>query len=123
LLKTEGKISYKDSGGKKTDLLLEIDARKVGVSVTRAYHYPPENPFTEAEAAALLQKKLADLPLSQANATSQDAWAHSILHVLAYNAQYASAVESAWDNLVSPATKGDALLVLTVTDGNDSFMY
>jgi len=34
-LKTEGDIDYQDPGGKKTDILLLIDARKVGVSVTR----------------------------------------------------------------------------------------
>jgi hypothetical protein len=123
LLKTETKISYTDAGGKKTDLLTEIDARKIGVSVTRAYHYPPTNPYTEAEAKALLDKKLADLPLSQANATAADAWVRSILHVFAYDAQYADAVQSAWNTQVDAAVKGDAILILTVTDGNDGDIY
>lgn len=123
LLKTETQISYTDAGGKKTDLLTEIDARKIGVSVTRAYHYPPTNPYTEAEAKALLDDKLADLPLSQANATAADAWVRSILHVFAYDAQYADAVQSAWNTQVDPAVKGDAILILTVTDGNDGDIY
>lgn len=101
LLKTESKITY-DVEGKKTDLLLEIDSRKIGVSVTRAYHYPPTTPFTEAEAKTLLDKKLSDLPLSQANATPQDAWVRSMLHVLAYDSQYADAVQAAWKQ-VDPA--------------------
>ena len=123
LLKTEGKISYQDKGGKKTDLLLQIDGRKVGVSVTRAYHYPPGNPYTEAEAKQLLDKKLADLPKSKANATTADAWTRSMLHVLAYNKQYADAVQAAWSKQVNSAVKGDAILILTVTDGKDDVIY
>ncbi len=123
LLRTEGKIKYTDKGGKKTDLLLEIDARKIGVSVTRAYHYPPTSAYTEAEAKKLLDKKLADLPKSKANATPADAWTRSILHVLAYNKQYADAVGAAWSKQVSAATKQDAILILTVTDGKDDFIY
>lgn len=122
LLKTESNITYTDAGGKKTDLLTEIDARKIGVSVTRAFHYPPTTPYTVAEAKALLDKKLADLPLSQANATAQDAWVRSILHVLAYDGQYGDAVQSAWSQ-VDPAVKGDAILLLTVTDGTDDYIY
>jgi hypothetical protein len=123
LLKTETQISYEDPGGKKTDLQLEIDAVTVGVSVTRAYHYPPDTPYTEVEAKQLLDKKLADLPLSQANATAQDAWTRSILHVIAYDAQHADAVQSAWNTQVSSAVKGDAILMLTVTDGEDQVLY
>lgn len=123
LLKTEKKIDYADANGKKTDLLAEIDARKIGVSVTRAFHYPPSNPYTETEAKTLLDDKLADLPLSQSNAASgQDAWVRSILHVVAYDSQYADAVEAAWKQ-VDAATKGDAILILTVTDGKDDFIY
>ena len=122
LLKTETFIDYTDAGGKKTDLLLEIDARKIGVSVTGAYHYPPTDPYTEAEAKTLLDKKLADLPLSQANAATQDAWERSVLHVFAYDSQHADVVQSAWAQ-VDAATKGDAILVLTVTDGLDDYIY
>jgi hypothetical protein len=122
LLKTEGKVEYKDAGGKKTDLLTEIDARRIGVSVTRAYHYPPGAPYTDAEALALLNKKLADLPLSQSNAKPVDAWTRSVLHILAYDAQHADKVQSAWKT-VGAAVKGDAILVLTVTDGKDDYIY
>lgn len=123
LLKTETQITYEDPGGKKTDLKLQIDTVTVGVSVTRAYHYPPDTPYTEDEAKQLLDKKLADLPLSQANATAQDTWTRSILHVMAYDAQYADAVQSAWATQVSSAVKGDAILMLTVTDGEDQVLY
>jgi hypothetical protein len=122
LLKTEKGIIYQDSSGKKTDLLVEIDSRKIGVSVTRAYHYPPSTTYTETEAKTLLEKKLADLPLSQSNATAADAWSRSILHVFAYDSQYATAVENAWSK-VSSSTKGDAIVILTITDGTDDFIY
>ena len=122
LLKTEGKVDYKDAAGKKTDVLTEIDARAVGVSVTRAYHYPPGAPYTEAEAKSLLEKKLADLPLSQANAVPADAWTRSILHVFAYDPQHADTIEAAWSQ-VGAAVKGAAILMVTVTEGNDSYMY
>ncbi len=54
LLKTEAEIVYRDDGGKKTDLLVEMDAAKIGVSVTRAYGWPPEDPYTVEDATALL---------------------------------------------------------------------
>jgi hypothetical protein len=123
LLKTESNIDYTDIGGKKTDLLLEIDGRKIGVSVTRAFHYPPTSPYTDAEAKALLDDKLSDLPLSQANATPQDAWVRSLLHVLAYDAQSADVVQNVWGTQVSDAVRGNAILILTVTDGNDDYIY
>ena len=91
--------------------------------MTRAEHYPLSTPYTEAEAKSLLEKKLADLPLSQANAVPADAWTRSILHVFAYDAQYADAVVSAWSSSVSDALKGDAILFVTVTDGNDAYIY
>ena len=123
LIKSESKIIYKDKGGKKTDLLLQIDARKIGVSVTRAYHYPPTTPFTEAEAKTLLDKKLADLPRSKTNAAAGDAWSRSVLHILAYDKQYADAVQDAWQKSVSAAIKADAIVVVTVTDGKDNVIY
>ena len=122
LIKSESKITYQNSGGKKTDMLLTIDARKVGVSVTRAFHYPPTSPYTEAEGKKLLDKKLADLPLSKANAAASDAWTRSVLHVLAYNKQSADTLQAAWAK-VSAAVKGDAILLVTVTDGKDDVIY
>lgn len=122
LLKTERFIDYQDAGGKKTDLLVSIDSRKVGVSVTRAYHYPPSNPYTLVEAEALLTDKLADVLLSAANAEPWDAWERSILHVIAYDAQYADAIETAFYGL-DPSITAETILMLTVTDGNDAFIY
>ncbi len=122
LLKTEKTVSYANPNGKRTDFLAEIDGRPLGVSVVRAYHYPASNPYTEAEAKTLLESKLGDLPLSRANAKPPDTWSRSILSVLAYNAQYADVVESAWAKL-GATLKGDSILVVTVTDGEDGHIY
>lgn len=122
VLKTEGAVAYQDVGGKKTDLLLAIDARKVGVSITRAFHYPPGEPYTVAEAETILMKKLSDIPLSAANATPSDAWERSMLAVLAYDQQHADTIESVWGQL-DPALRADVILVVTITDGDDAVLY
>ncbi len=122
LLKTEVEIVYLDPGGKKTDLLLTIDGRRVGVSVTRAVGFPRDAPYPPAEASALLEKKLADLPRSAANAAAADRWQRSLLAVLAYGPEHADALQQAFAAL-DPAVRGDALVVITVTDGDDEFIY
>jgi hypothetical protein len=122
LIKSESKITYVDAAGKKTDILVEIDTHNIGVSVTRAFHYPPGSPYTEAEAKSLLEKKLADLPLSQKNAKPPDVWVRSVLHVMAYDAQHADVVQKVWSQIAA-SLKGDAILILTVTDGQDDFIY
>jgi|GEM_PF-1781124 len=122
LLKSEREIQYTSSSGKKTDILVEIDTRKIGVSVTRAFHYPPTTPYTVQEAADLLKKKLSDIPLSASNATPQDAWVRSILSVIAYDKQYADTVEQAYKQL-DAQTKANIILIVTVTDGKDDYVY
>jgi hypothetical protein len=122
LVKTEGEISYQNTGGKKTDLLVTIDGHKVGVSVTRAFHYPPAAPYTEAEALSLLTGKLDDVLLSSANVSPADAWDKQILHVIAYDPSYLPVIEQAY-NQVPTATKADTVLLVTVTNGNDTYIY
>lgn len=122
LLKTEGEIIYQDDGGKKTDILLEIDTYKVGVSVTRAYHWPEGEPYTLEEAETLLNNKLSDIFLSADNADPQDAWEHSILYVVAFDDQHATTIETAFEG-VDPTVQGDTIIILTVTLGDDDFVY
>ncbi|MCA9640212.1 MAG: hypothetical protein H6718_35050 [Polyangiaceae bacterium] len=122
LLKTETEIVYQDPGGKKTDILVEIDGYKVGVSVTRAFAFPAGSTYSEADALSLLQKKLGDIPLSSANAAPADHWQKQILHILAYNDQHRDAVFQAYSTLDS-TYKADTLVYVTVTDGADDFMY
>ncbi len=122
LLKTETEITYQDSGGKKTDILVDIDGYKIGVSVTRAYAFPAGSTYTEQNALTLLEKKLGDIPLSSANVTAADAWEKQILHILAYNDQHRDAIFQAYNTLDS-TYKADTLVYVTVTDGTDDFLY
>lgn len=122
LLKTESEVLYQDSAGKKTDLLVDLDALKVGVSVTRAVGFPQDGPYTVADATTILTKKLGDIPLSTANADPSDAWVKQILHVIAYGPGHADALEQAYAQL-DPTLRGDTILLITVTDGDDLFIY
>jgi hypothetical protein len=122
LLKTEAEIVYQDDGGKKTDLLVAVDELKIGVSVTRAYGWPPEDPYTVEDAQALLEDKLADIPLSSANVDPVDAWEKQILHVMAYAPGHADSIEQAWAELGADLL-GDTVLLVTVTEGADEELY
>ncbi|HJN75996.1 MAG TPA: hypothetical protein QGF58_18845 [Myxococcota bacterium] len=121
LVKTEAEIEYATEG-KKTDLLVQIDSRSVGVSVTRAYHWPPEDLFTVEEADALLTDKLADASEADDNVAAADAWERTILHVIAYDSQYADMVEEAYGALGAGVTE-DHILVVSVTEGDDEEVY
>jgi len=121
LLKTEAEILYLDTGGKKTDLLVFIDSVKVGVSVTRAYYYWP-GPLPYADAYSLLVDKCADVLLSADNADPVDAWDRSVLHVIAYDAPDADVIETAFAAMDATMV-ADTILLVTVTDGNDEYIY
>jgi hypothetical protein len=122
LLKSETEISYTDEGGKKTDMLVQIAGEKVGVSVTRAYHYPPTEPMSDEDAQILMLGKLVDVSASADNAAAADAWSRSVLHVMVWDEDTAQTVRSAYDSLES-ATIAETILVLTRTDGWDEWMY
>jgi hypothetical protein len=122
LLATEAEIQYTDPMGKKTDLLVEIDGRVVGVSVTRAVGFPFDAPYTEMQAADLLTGKLEDILLSTVNVAPADAWVKQILHVIAYADMHAQSILAAYATL-PPEITADTVLVVTVTNGNDAFVY
>ncbi len=122
LLKSETEIEYIDPGGKKTDMLVEIDGQNVGVSVTRAFKWGEGVVYTEEDAYTLLSDKLTDVLSSAANAGETDAWAHAILHIITYDPSYAPSLEAAYGTL--PASLTDqTIVVMTVTNGNDEFIY
>ena len=121
LLKTELEISY-DAPGKITDLLVEIDGYKIGVSVTRAVAFPFGQPYTLEMARPLLERKLGDIQLSSANVSAADRWDKQILAYLAYDDQAADAVAQAWAE-TDAAVKADTIVLVTVTAGDDLFIY
>ena len=122
LLYTEAEVVYIDPGGKKTDLVVRIDGELIGVSVTRAYLYPPDTPYTVDDAAELLDRKLADILLSTANVSEEQRWSKQILSVLAYTPEHAARLADAWPTL-DPAVRADTIVFVTATEGDDEFMY
>lgn len=120
-LKSEGEIVYATEG-KKTDLLVAIDGEKVGVSVVRAMSFPKGNPYPVMQAYSVLEGKLADIQQSSANVDPQDAWKKQILAVVAQTPEHADAIQQAYA-MVDPGTKADTIVVVTVTEGNDDFIY
>lgn len=121
LLKTETEIEY-DGEGTRTDLLVEFDGTKIGVSVTRGQGFPLEDPYSVKQAQALLEDKLSDIPLSTANVAPEDAWEKQILHILAYGPMHAQSLQTAYDAL-GPEFTLDTIVMVTVTEGEDLFIY
>lgn len=122
LLATEGEIVYDDPMGTKTDILVEIDGWVVGVSVTRAVGFPFDAPYTEMQAANLLTGKLEDIQASSANVSPPHEWRKQILHVIAYADMHVQSIHDAYATL-APELTADTILVVTVTHGDDAFVY
>lgn len=122
LLKSEGEILYTDPAGKKSDLLVDIDGVRVGVSVTRAVTYPRGDSYPVESAVDLLTRKLNGVLTSSANVHPDDRWQKQILSVLAYGPEYAVSLRDAWDQ-IDAETKADTILYVTVTEGDDGFIY
>ena len=121
LLKTEGEIIYQTMG-KKTDILVDIDGQRVGVSVVRAMSFPEGAPYPVMQAYDVLEGKLADILESSVNVAPQDAWPKQILAVVAQTQDHADAIEAAYA-MVDAATKADTIVYVTVTEGDDDFIY
>ena len=121
LLKTETEIVYATTG-KITDMLVEIDGHKIGVSVTRAVAFPMGSTYTTAMAMNLLQRKLEDIQMSSANVSAADKWEKQILSYLAYDDATAQTVADVWATL-DVATKADTILLISTTNGSDQFIY
>jgi hypothetical protein len=122
LLKTENEVVYTDPDSKLTDILVEIDTLKIGVSVTRAVGWPREDPYTVEQAKSLLEDKLLDIQDSSANVAAEDAWRKQILHVIAYEDQHAASLETAYGQL-DASVVADSVVLVTVSDGEDLFIY
>jgi hypothetical protein len=122
LLKTELEIDYDDEATKITDLMVDIDGERLGVSVTRAVGYPFDDPYTALQARELLDKKLGDIQLSTAHVADADRWQKQILVVLAYGPPHADAIAQALAE-VAPEVRGDTVVWVLVTGGADLFIY
>jgi hypothetical protein len=121
-LKGEADITYVNAQGKKTDVLVEIDGETIGVSVTRALRFPFDDPYTVMHANELLSDKLQGVLESSANVADSDAWTKQILHVMAYAPGHAESLRTAWDGLPADV-RADTIVFVSVTNGDDGFMY
>jgi len=121
LIASETEIVYAMQG-KITDILVEIDGEYVGVSVVRAVGFPKDAPYTVEQATTIMERKLFDIQVSSRNVSEQHKWVKQILHVLAYADQHATSIQAAWEALPSE-TKADTIVIVTVTNGADAFMY
>jgi hypothetical protein len=122
LLKTETEVLYTDPMSKLTDLLVEIDGMKVGVSVTRAVAFPFDDPYPPERALSLLNDKLSDILISTANVDPADAWVKQILYIIAYADAHVAVIEDAL-LMVEPAVRADTVIMVSVSDGEDAFIY
>lgn len=122
LLKTELEVEYTDPQGKLTDLTVEIAGERVGVSVTRAVTFPRDQPYALGDAIELLEKKLSGILASSANVAPNDRWRKQILSVIAYAPAHAVVLEEALSQ-VDPALQDDTILYVTVSEGDDEFLY
>ncbi|MDB4943592.1 MAG: hypothetical protein JWP97_3126 [Labilithrix sp.] len=124
LLKTETEIGYQppdDSGANTiTDLSVEIDGKKVGVSVTRAYK-PASQPLNDAELKALLEKKLEGVIRSSQRVLPADRWVKQILHVFSVNKAATDAIARVMP-AIDAAIKADTIVLVTETKGG-GFVY
>jgi hypothetical protein len=121
LLKTETEIVY-DVDGKKADLLVELDGRKIGVSVVRAVTFPFGQPYTMSAATTIVTRKIEDLRLATSQVSAADLWTEQMVAMLAYDAQHAQVAMDAW-NALSAETRGETMMVVAITSGDDLFIY
>lgn len=119
--KSENQIEY-DVEGKKADILVEIDGRDVGVSVTRAMTFPFGNPYQLSAALSLIERKLDDLQLATMQVSAADRWTAQMLVLLAYDTQHAQVAMQAW-SMLDAETRAATTLVTVVTEGDDTFIY
>jgi hypothetical protein len=123
LLKSETQIGYVDDdagAASITDILVEIDGKKVGVSVTRAYH-PAGVAYPDSDVKALLEKKLEGVLRSSARVAPEDRWVKQVLHVFAATKAQADAVERVLPT-IDAALRADTIVLLTQTTGG-GFVY
>lgn len=121
LLKTETEVVY-DTQSKITDLLVEIDDLKIGVSVVRAVSYPRDTAYDLAIATNLLTRKLGDILLSSESVSDADAWQKQILHIIVDRPEHIAVIETALGS-IAPEVRADTIVVMTVTEGLDDVIF
>ena len=70
----------------------------------------------------MLEKKRGDINSSTLSVSAGDRGGKQMLTVLAYDAPHVASVEAAWAE-IDAALKADTIVFVTVTDGDDRFIY
>ncbi len=125
LLKTETEVTYgpaSDGGANSiTDILVEIDGKKVGVSVTRAYKPKNQGTQSDAEIKSLLEKKLEGILASTARVSAGDKWVKQVLHVFAATQASADGITRVFPT-IDTGLRADTIVLVTRTEGG-GFIY
>lgn len=127
LVATETNIRYSvPMPGSITDILVEIDGLRIGVSVTRAVTVTgmcsrSDAPDTTA-LADLLTRKLSGVNESSMLVAPEHQWVKQILFVYADTSAHAAAVMSAWSSL-DATLRADTILFVSVSEAMDGFIY
>jgi hypothetical protein len=120
LLKTEKEILYEavQDGGPTTitDLLIEIDGKKVGVNPIRVYKPSNQPQPTDAEVKASLERKLESIRGSTARVTPADKWVKQVMHVYVASQVNADAVMRVIPT-IDATTRADTVVLVTRATG------
>ena len=112
--------------GSITDILVEIDGLKIGVSVSRAVTVTGRcmrgDTYAMAEATRVLTQKLNGIRESSMLVAPEDRWVKQILFIYADTAAHAATLRTAWDAL-DPAIRADSVLYVSVSEEMDGFIY
>jgi len=111
--KTEMEIVYQSDCSKKVDYSMCINGERIGVSVTRAFHFVDDYLFTHKQVIRLLEKKLEGLKVATNNVIRRDRWQKQILHIWVKSEHVANMINEVYDNLAINLRK-DAIVLLTV---------
>jgi len=120
LLKTEKEIVYEPvvDGGPTTitDLIVEIDGKKVGVNPIRVYKPASQPQPTEADIKKSLEEKLTSIRGSTARVTAADKWVKQVMHVYTANQANTDAVMRVLPT-IDAATRADTVVLVTRSVG------
>jgi hypothetical protein len=105
-----------------TALEVVIDGHKIGVSVVRAMTFPFGEPYTVDAATTIMQRKLEDIQASSINVSEQDRWEADPRRARYGRPARRRMVEQVWSASM-PRSAPDTVLVVTVTSGDDLFIY
>ncbi|KAL0478967.1 hypothetical protein AKO1_007837 [Acrasis kona] len=115
LLKTEMQIQYRFENSKITDYSVMMNDKKIGVSVTRAFHFMGDEHFNKVDAYAILCKKLKGVISSTQCVSKKDAWEKQILHVFVRSNRVAKLLNQVYRNMKCPL-KSNTIVLITVCE-------